>query len=235
MGRRFPKGRSSRRPVTRRQDQKGPGADGRLFETDSCLRFLSLPRLVVLERAWVQILPEEPFPSDSEPGKHRRRRGLGNSWYDGVTSGFQTRTGGPFEMSAFYTWTDARDETRGTESRSWRCSFEKKAEVKKAGRRHRGRLFLRCALEGDLPVGRCLAGELDLEIGLDRSGGGGFLGQAGSDGEHRELAPADGLHHVDVEVAVAGIERLDGDGAAPSITASRGKPVFRRRARWRGG
>jgi hypothetical protein len=34
----------------------------------------------------------------------------GNSWYDGVTVGLQTRSGGPFEMSAFYTWADAEDD-----------------------------------------------------------------------------------------------------------------------------
>jgi hypothetical protein len=34
----------------------------------------------------------------------------GNSWYNGVTAGLQTRSGGPFEMSAFYTWADARDD-----------------------------------------------------------------------------------------------------------------------------
>ncbi len=34
----------------------------------------------------------------------------GNSWYKGVTAGLQTRSGGPFEMSAFYTYADARDD-----------------------------------------------------------------------------------------------------------------------------
>jgi hypothetical protein len=34
----------------------------------------------------------------------------GNSWYDGVTVGLQTRIGGPFEMSAFYTYADAEDD-----------------------------------------------------------------------------------------------------------------------------
>jgi hypothetical protein len=34
----------------------------------------------------------------------------GNSWYDGVTAGFQTRIGGPFEASFFYTWADAEDD-----------------------------------------------------------------------------------------------------------------------------
>jgi hypothetical protein len=34
----------------------------------------------------------------------------GNSWYNGVTAGLQTRSGGPFEMSAFYTYADARDD-----------------------------------------------------------------------------------------------------------------------------
>ena len=34
----------------------------------------------------------------------------GNSWYNGVTVGLQTRTGGPFEMSAFYTYADAQDD-----------------------------------------------------------------------------------------------------------------------------
>jgi outer membrane receptor protein involved in Fe transport len=34
----------------------------------------------------------------------------GNSWYDGVTVGLQTRIGGPFEMSAYYTWADAEDD-----------------------------------------------------------------------------------------------------------------------------
>ncbi len=34
----------------------------------------------------------------------------GNSWYDGVTAGLQTRIGGPFEMSAYYTYADAKDD-----------------------------------------------------------------------------------------------------------------------------
>jgi hypothetical protein len=34
----------------------------------------------------------------------------GNSWYNGVTVGLQTPSGGPFEMSAFYTYADARDD-----------------------------------------------------------------------------------------------------------------------------
>ena len=34
----------------------------------------------------------------------------GNTWYNGVTVGLQTRTGGPFEMSAFYTYADAEDD-----------------------------------------------------------------------------------------------------------------------------
>jgi hypothetical protein len=34
----------------------------------------------------------------------------GNSWYDGVTAGIQTRIGGPFEASLFYTWADAEDD-----------------------------------------------------------------------------------------------------------------------------
>jgi len=34
----------------------------------------------------------------------------GNSWYDGVTVGLQTRIGGPFEMSAYYTYADSEDD-----------------------------------------------------------------------------------------------------------------------------
>ena len=34
----------------------------------------------------------------------------GNSWYNGVTAGLQTRSGGPFETSAFYTYADAEDD-----------------------------------------------------------------------------------------------------------------------------
>jgi hypothetical protein len=34
----------------------------------------------------------------------------GNSWYSGVTAGLQTRSGGPFDMSAFYTYADAEDD-----------------------------------------------------------------------------------------------------------------------------
>jgi len=34
----------------------------------------------------------------------------GNSWYNGMTVGLQTRSGGPFEMSAFYTYADARED-----------------------------------------------------------------------------------------------------------------------------
>ena len=34
----------------------------------------------------------------------------GNTWYNGVTVGLQARTGGPFEMSAFYTYADAQDD-----------------------------------------------------------------------------------------------------------------------------
>ncbi len=36
--------------------------------------------------------------------------GSGNTWYNGVTAGLQTRAGGPFEMSAFYTYADAEDD-----------------------------------------------------------------------------------------------------------------------------
>jgi hypothetical protein len=39
-----------------------------------------------------------------------RYGGDGNSWYDGVTAGLQTRIGGPFEASFFYTWADAEDD-----------------------------------------------------------------------------------------------------------------------------
>ncbi len=39
-----------------------------------------------------------------------RYAGDGNSWYDGVTGGLQTRIGGPFEASFFYTWADAEDD-----------------------------------------------------------------------------------------------------------------------------
>jgi len=34
----------------------------------------------------------------------------GNTWYDGVTVGIQTRLGGPFEMSAYYTYADSEDD-----------------------------------------------------------------------------------------------------------------------------
>lgn len=34
----------------------------------------------------------------------------GNSWYNGVTLGLQTRIGGPFEASFFYTYADAEDD-----------------------------------------------------------------------------------------------------------------------------
>ncbi|MFN2385932.1 MAG: TonB-dependent receptor domain-containing protein [Thermoanaerobaculia bacterium] len=34
----------------------------------------------------------------------------GNTWYDGVTVGLQTRIGGPFEASAFYTYADSEDD-----------------------------------------------------------------------------------------------------------------------------
>ncbi|MDQ2979041.1 MAG: TonB-dependent receptor [Acidobacteriota bacterium] len=34
----------------------------------------------------------------------------GNSWYDGYTVGLQTRIGGPFEMSAYYTYADSEDD-----------------------------------------------------------------------------------------------------------------------------
>jgi outer membrane receptor protein involved in Fe transport len=39
-----------------------------------------------------------------------RYAGEGNSWYDGVTVGFQTRIGGPFEMTAYYTYADGEDD-----------------------------------------------------------------------------------------------------------------------------
>jgi hypothetical protein len=34
----------------------------------------------------------------------------GNSWYNGYTAGLQTRLGGPFEASFFYTYTSAQDD-----------------------------------------------------------------------------------------------------------------------------
>ena len=65
-------------------------------------------------------------------------------------------------------------------------------------------------LEGNLPVLGRLAGELDLQVGVDRRGCGGRFGQAGSYGHHGKLCAPCHLHHVNIAVAVPGIKRLYG-------------------------
>ena len=66
------------------------------------------------------------------------------------------------------------------------------------------------ALEGDVSVVSGLAGELDVEIGKD--GGGGCVGKVGADDDHGKLSAAGGLDHVEIAVAVAGVEGFDRDG-----------------------
>ena len=78
--------------------------------------------------------------------------------------------------------------------------------------RHLGVVALSGELEWDLFVVDGLAGELNLEVGVGGGGRGGRLGQAGADGDHGELGAAGDLHHVNVAIAVAGVEGFDGDG-----------------------
>src|ERR1035438_4142776 len=66
-------------------------------------------------------------------------------------------------------------------------------------------------LKGNLLVAGGLASKLDFKIGFDRGRGGGRLGQARADGDHWEFRAACDLDHMQVTVAVPGIERLDGD------------------------
>ena len=53
--------------------------------------------------------PQNPRPNPAFSDIYRYGAD-GNSWYDGVTAGLQTRIGGPFEASFFYTWADAEDD-----------------------------------------------------------------------------------------------------------------------------
>ena len=71
---------------------------------------------------------------------------------------------------------------------------------------------LPCELKGDLLIVSGLSGELNFEIGVDGSGVGGGLGQAGADGHHGKFCAAGDLNHVEVAIAVAGVEGFDGDG-----------------------
>ncbi len=58
------------------------------------------------------LIPGGPRPTRPNPafGNIFLDSARGNTWYNGVTVGLQTRTGGPFEMSAFYTYADAQDD-----------------------------------------------------------------------------------------------------------------------------
>ena len=60
-------------------------------------------------------------------------------------------------------------------------------------------------------VGR-LAGELDFKIGIDGSGCGCRLRQLGAYDHHRKLPATGSLQHVQVAIAVAGIEGFDRRG-----------------------
>ena len=66
-------------------------------------------------------------------------------------------------------------------------------------------------LESDLTVMSGLAGELDFQIGLDGCRCGGRLWQPRADGDHWKFRSARDLDHVQVAVAIAGIEGLYGD------------------------
>jgi hypothetical protein len=71
---------------------------------------------------------------------------------------------------------------------------------------------------------RGLSGELNFKIGVDGSGVAGGLGQVGADSHHWEFSTAGDLNHVDVAIAVAGVEGFYGDGdeevASPIVTCS---------------
>ena len=67
-------------------------------------------------------------------------------------------------------------------------------------------------IERDLFVLSGLACELDLEIGVNGCGCGSIFGQSGADGDHGKFAAAGYLKHVEIAVAVPGIEGFNRDG-----------------------
>jgi hypothetical protein len=70
-------------------------------------------------------------------------------------------------------------------------------------------IFLLYQLETDLLVLRALAGELNFQISLNGRGRGSGLRQLGAHGNHGKLRLARYLNHVQITVAVPGIEGLD--------------------------
>ena len=66
--------------------------------------------------------------------------------------------------------------------------------------------------ERDVRVVRGVAGELDFEIAIERGRYEAGFRQAEPDGDDRELRAASDLKHVEVAIAVAGVEGLDGNG-----------------------
>ena len=67
-------------------------------------------------------------------------------------------------------------------------------------------------VEGDVGVVGGVAGELYLEIAVEGGGVDGGFGKTKADGDDGELRAAGDLEHVQVAIAVAGVEGLDGDG-----------------------
>ncbi|MDQ5859289.1 MAG: TonB-dependent receptor, partial [Acidobacteriota bacterium] len=65
-------------------------------------------RKILIERNINPIVDgQRPAPDFSEIFLYES---AGNSWYDALTVGLQTRIGGPFEMAAYYTYADAEDD-----------------------------------------------------------------------------------------------------------------------------
>jgi hypothetical protein len=88
-------------------------------------------------------------------------------------------------------------------------------EIRK-GRRNGARDVVRGTfnnlVEGHMGVVRGIAGELDFEIAVERGRCKAGLWQPEPDADNAELRPAGDLKHVDVAIAVAGVEGLDGYG-----------------------
>ena len=88
---------------------------------------------------------------------------------------------------------------------------------------------VRLQSERNLLVLGGLAGELNLQIGVDGRRRGGRFGQAGAYDDHRKLRAARDLKHMKVAVTVPGIKRLDGhrdkeialSGVASSLASCR--------------
>ena len=105
----------------------------------------------------------------------------------------------------------------------WRGNF-KIAECRWNGSGKPEVLSLRSQLKWDLLIVHGLAGELDLQVGVDGTGLDFRFRQLRADGDHGVLGAASDLHHVQVAVAVSGFEGLDWYGDQEFALARAAEP-----------